>query len=196
MHLHCHLFQLCRLFHTLIPLRSCLHSWSQLNLREGFGAAEGIRLRKPGKGGAFQGNSFTPCLQTICYCSRRRWRGPPQPSVGPSEPSTERRRAAAGSQPTRGVERQAGEALQGRAERGRHQRLMQMVGTMVGGRCSTGASQRLELAGNARQAAPSHQKHPFLTYSKSQGHTRASQAKFGPTSLWSLGKLVAQTSSY
>ena len=22
---------------------------------------------------AFQGNSFTPCLQTICYCSRRSW---------------------------------------------------------------------------------------------------------------------------
>ena len=73
----------------------------------------------------------------------------------------------------------------GQGGAGRHQRLMQMVGTMVGGRSTTGASQRLELAGNARQAAPSHQKHPFLTYSKSQGHTRAGQAKFGPTSLWS-----------
>ena len=39
-----------------------------------------------------------------------------------------------------------------------------------------GALERLELAGNARMvvgAPSSHQKHPFLTYSKSQGHTRA-----------------------
>ena len=77
---------------------------------------------------------------------------------------------AAGFQPTRRDRAQPAQGLRGRAEQPDG-----CAGTNPRCRWSGGALERLELA--AEWVGLSHQKQPFLTYSTSQGRTRAGPGK-------------------
>ena len=115
---------------------------------------------------AFQGNSFTPCLQTICYCSRRslvgrlqaRWHHHRWVALVPT-------RSAARHQPIGGERGRNRAKGCGTGWLGRHQpraaaaKVFWCIGEVLAG------------GGMLGWWNGSHQKHPFLTYSKSQGHT-------------------------
>ena len=115
---------------------------------------------------AFQGNSFTPCLQTICYCSRRSWWVAGRPAgttIGGWHWSQPGRRHNINQ--LEGSGGATGPRVVGRDGWVGTNRTLQPVGRVHW----VGFSWR----GNARLVGGSHQKHPFLTYSKSQGHTGA-----------------------